>query len=265
MKKILSKLSEQQRTIINVALIILIMATFVFLGVRLVSGHYWTQSYYLGDKGTLGDALNGLSAPFISFFSAILIYITFREQNKANKLLQSQWQIDTFLKVFNDMNEKLKGFYVTSEDGTYKEGGAMNIKEYKGLNIAEYIIMISCSYPKTAPPELTEFIYIIDELTFLCEIVNDSPLNRKEFMKQKVIRFYFSGFHSALYRLKKNLPKEDRQFKPFWNASERLKQQIDRFISLGDVLSANGTGQEYEDLNDAAKPSRPKDEEDLPF
>ena len=226
------------------------MASFVFLGVRLVSGPYWTASYNLGDKGTLGDAVNGLSAPFISFFSAILIYITFKEQNKANKLLQSQWQIDTFLKVFNDMNEKLKNFYATSEDGTYEQGGAMNVKTYRGPDIADYIIMIHGSYTKGVPQELTEFIYIIDELTFLCEIVNESPTNRREFMKQKVIRFYLSGFHSALYRLKKNLPIDEKRYKPFFNASKRLNQQIEQFITVGDISSANDGGQVYEDLTD---------------
>jgi hypothetical protein len=254
MKKILSRLSEQQRTIINVALIILIMATFVFLGVRLVSGHYWSQSYYLGDKGTLGDAVNGLSAPFISFFSAILIYITFREQNKANKLLQSQWQIDTFLKVFNDMHEKLKGFYITFPDGTYEEGGEMNVKEYRGTAIAEYIAMIHGSYTNKVPEELIDFIYVIDELTFLCELVNESPDNRKEFMKQKVIRFYFSGFHSALHLLKKNLPKDERPYRPFWNATNRLQKQIDGIITVADILSANGGGDQYDDFR-----------EDVPF
>jgi hypothetical protein len=248
MNKRFQNITDRQRTAINIVLVTLVMATLVFLGVRLASSHYWFKSFHLGDKGSLGDAVNGLSAPFISFFSAILIYITFREQNKANKLLQSQWQIDTFLKVFNDMNEKLRAFHITSQDGTYKEGGDMNVVEYRGSKIADYILMVHGSYDKSAPPELTEFIYIIDELTFLCEIVNESPQNRREFIKQKVIRFYFSGFHSALYRLKKNLPKNERPYKPFWNASERLKLQIEQFISAGDILSANEKGQEHEDL-----------------
>ena len=230
------------------------MATFVFLGVRLVSGHFWTQAYYLGDKGTLGDAVNGLSAPFISFFSAILIYITFREQNKANKLLQSQWQIDTFLKVFADMSDKLNRLYVEAPDGTYEEGGELIMREFKGADVADYIILYHESYLNSIPKELTEFIYIVDELTFLCELVNESPINRREFMKQKVSRFYFSGFHAAIYRLKKSLPKEKRQYKPFLNATERLHKQIEKFVTLGDILNANGRGQEHEDLN-----------KDLPF
>ncbi len=230
------------------------MATFVFLGVRIVSGNYLFESYNLGDKGTLGDAVNGLSAPFISFFSAVLIYITFREQVKANKLLQSQWQIDTFLKIFNDMNDKLKSLYAKDFDGTYEEGGEMIQREYKGAQIADYIAMIHSSYKNTVPPELIEFIYIIDDLTFLCELVNESPTNRKEFMKQKVIRFYFSGFHTALYRLKKSLPKDERPYRPFRNATERLQKQIDGIITIGDILSANGGGDEYDELRN-----------DLPF
>ncbi|MGZ3861888.1 MAG: hypothetical protein ACXVPN_07440 [Bacteroidia bacterium] len=248
MKKFFSKIADRQQTIIHLTLIILVMATFVFLGVRLVSGHCLSESYNLGDKGTLGDAVNGLSAPFISFFSAILIYITFREQVKANKLLQSQWQIDTFLKVFNDMNEKTKNFNAKLPSGSYDFEGQTIFDEYNGIGIADYIIMIYGSYEKGAPSELTDLIYVIDELTFLCELVNESPENRKEFMRQKVIRFYFSGFHSAIFRLKKNLPKNDPPYKPFWNATEKLHGQIEKISTVGDLLSANGEGQEHEDL-----------------
>jgi len=45
------------------------------------------------NKGALGDAMNGLSAPIITMGSEILIYYTFREQNKANKELKAQNRI----------------------------------------------------------------------------------------------------------------------------------------------------------------------------
>jgi hypothetical protein len=253
MKKYLSRFSDNQRTVISVIFIIIVMATFVFTGVWLVAGPYWIKAYNLGDKGTLGDAVNGLSAPFISFFAAILVYITFREQNKANKLLQSQWQLDTFLKVFNDMNDKLQRMTVVGQDGSYEEGGSLITREYRGVEVANYILATHSANDKEAPSELMEFIYIVDELAFLCELINESPENRREFMIQKVKRFYFSGFHKAIFQMKKYLPRDRGPYKSFWNSTERLKKQLERFITVGDLLTANGEGEEHESLMNAWK------------
>src|SRR4051812_40319505 len=62
------------------------------------------------DKGSLGDAMNGLSAPLIAFMSAILVYYTFKEQNKANQMqnktnlmIARQWHFDTVYKLYTDI------------------------------------------------------------------------------------------------------------------------------------------------------------------
>jgi hypothetical protein len=248
MKNIFSKNNDRLQTILVIATVILIMTTFVLGGVFLASGHYWIKSFYLGDKGALGDAVNGLSAPFISFFSAVLIYITFREQVKANKLLQSQWQIDTFLKVFHDMTEKLKGLKGEFPSGIFDENNEMIFDEYRGLAVAEYINLVHDTGTEDSPLELTEFVYIIDELTFLCDLVIESPDNRKEFMRQKVVRFYYSGFHSAIYSLEQKLPEDRGAYRPFFRATEKLHDRIRLISTVGDLSSAHGEGREHQEF-----------------
>jgi hypothetical protein len=38
------------------------------------------------DSGTIGDAIGGITAPFIGLFGALLVYYSFKEQVKANRL-----------------------------------------------------------------------------------------------------------------------------------------------------------------------------------
>lgn len=70
----------------NVLLIACTGLVVIFTGVYLFTCYSRTYTIDLSSSGTIGDPVNGLSAPIISFFSALLIHVTFKEQNKANKM-----------------------------------------------------------------------------------------------------------------------------------------------------------------------------------
>lgn len=44
------------------------------------------------DKGQIGDTIGGITAPFINGLAAILVFLAFKEQIKANNLLKAQEQ-----------------------------------------------------------------------------------------------------------------------------------------------------------------------------
>jgi hypothetical protein len=50
---------------------------------------FWNRFNY-SSTGQIGDTIGGLTSPFINGLAAILVFITFREQVKANRLLQDQ-------------------------------------------------------------------------------------------------------------------------------------------------------------------------------
>ncbi len=227
-----TRITEHQKSILNTILIILMTATFVLLGVKIVSGKYWFESYNLSEKGGLGDAVNGLSAPFISFFSSILIYITFKEQNKANKLLQTQWQLDTFLKIFNEMIEKTDKLYIKSIHTDSND--SIIIREYRGIDICYHIKIEPLG--NTIPKDLGDLIYIIDDLIILCEIANESPQNKKIFMSQKIFRFYHSGLHNGIGHLYNKLSTNYLICAPFKNAVVTLEEKLNRLRELNKEL-----------------------------
>lgn len=55
------------------------------------------------DTGDIGDTIGGITAPFLSFFAAILVYLALRAQIEANKKIQYQFDIQQFESKFYKM------------------------------------------------------------------------------------------------------------------------------------------------------------------
>lgn len=72
-----------------------------------ISQHYSGISF--NETGEIGDTIGGITAPFIGFFAAILVYLAFRAQIDANKSIQVQFKIQQFEDKFYSMVEFHKG------------------------------------------------------------------------------------------------------------------------------------------------------------
>lgn len=82
MKFDLSKLTNFQLIIILLIIIVVIPP----LLKNIVIGSCFDYT----DSGEIGDTIGGITAPFINGLAALLVFITFKEQVKANKLIQQQ-------------------------------------------------------------------------------------------------------------------------------------------------------------------------------
>lgn len=80
-KEIIRKLDKKALGISLIGLIVL------FAFPIWITDHFW---FDYSKTGTLGDTIGGLTAPIIGFFSALLIYLSFRAQIKANYIVQGQ-------------------------------------------------------------------------------------------------------------------------------------------------------------------------------
>ncbi|MDA3853280.1 MAG: hypothetical protein PF444_03445 [Bacteroidales bacterium] len=70
----------------------LIIALIILIVPALLSLPYlfnW-EIFDLTGKGEIGDAIGGITSPFINGLAAILVFVAFKEQIKANKLIQEQ-------------------------------------------------------------------------------------------------------------------------------------------------------------------------------
>ncbi|MCP9749328.1 hypothetical protein [Lacihabitans sp. CS3-21] len=82
MKFDLNKLTNLQLIVILLVIIVIIPP----LLKNVVTGSWFDYT----DSGEIGDTLGGITAPFINGLAALLVFITFKEQVKANKLIQQQ-------------------------------------------------------------------------------------------------------------------------------------------------------------------------------
>jgi hypothetical protein len=64
----------------------------------------------LKNGGPIGEAINGLTAPLIGIVGAILIYVSFREQVRANRIqtraLNEQRELDLFYRFYEELKNR---------------------------------------------------------------------------------------------------------------------------------------------------------------
>lgn len=56
------------------------------------------------DTGAIGDTIGGITAPFVNLLAAFLVWISFREQVKANKLLSTETSYNFIKSLMKDLN-----------------------------------------------------------------------------------------------------------------------------------------------------------------
>ena len=105
MKKQIRNLNKYLGLIIG----LLIVAVFLPLYVYLISFKDWV--FDLSDKGVIGDAIGGITAPIIGIIGAVLIYLTFRSQVKANIFLSNQNELKLLIELINELKKDVLCLY----------------------------------------------------------------------------------------------------------------------------------------------------------
>lgn len=102
--------------------------------------------FNLRGENSLGDAFNGLTAPFIGLASAYLLYKALMAQNETNRLqiqaleIQSRhYETSTIAETLNRLDSMIEGFKYYSSDGN----GDIKISKTGVLGMKEVIKMIS--------------------------------------------------------------------------------------------------------------------------
>jgi len=86
------------------AITLLIIAVFGMLFLpHIVTQTSWFNYFGInyGDPNEIGDMIGGILGPFLSFISAILIYLTLREQISMNDEFKTRFEMEDQLKVDN--------------------------------------------------------------------------------------------------------------------------------------------------------------------
>jgi hypothetical protein len=149
---------------------------------------WYTPAIDLKDKGPLGDVFNGLLTPFISFFSALLIYISFKEQIRANKLIQAQWLFDRNLDILKTIKQDFNSIASGDPINSAIRGKiAVNmLANTVGTEVRDYL------------QEYRKLESILIELQFLIERVKQTDVESQRYIWLKLDLFYVENLEESL-------------------------------------------------------------------
>lgn len=145
---------------------------------------FW-KSYDLTDTGQIGDTIGGITAPIINIIGAILVYSSFIEQNRANKIQSEQ---NTF-NLLHELYKELKSELVNLTFSTKKVN---NGHSYKGSKAQSVFIEVlesridNLEFPKNS--FFKEYLFLMGNITIFLDIVEESNASKKE--KKYILRLF---------------------------------------------------------------------------
>lgn len=111
----------------------------------ILTRNIWFKTLDFTETGPIGDTIGGITAPFIGILGAILVYISFNEQRKANRLQWSELE-NQRREYFNRSKFDLILNYINNS--IYKE----NQEEYSESNsyiLGSFLEQLSNENPKS--------------------------------------------------------------------------------------------------------------------
>lgn len=191
--------------LIGGVIILLFLAVFVF------TRNSFLSVFDLTNKGTIGDAINGITGPIIALISAGLLFYSFQAQleaNKrqleANKAFKSQWEFDTYYKLYGEIEKAFKEdlfIKITSRE-TINGKVEQNIKEYRAVSYITYVTeRIPISNDESIIRYLSQIDAIIDDIIVLINYVKESNVSQKHFFLHRINRLYTTSLEKYLNEL----------------------------------------------------------------
>ncbi len=200
-----------------IAIILLVIGAFGFC----VLPYFVTQTNWLnknnvsfGKPNEIGDMIGGIVGPFIGLISASLVYLTIREQIRANKLVQAQFKneeitryekviFDEVIKDVNDVVEEIKNIKGTSFTEPFQN--LSNDEKISKITYASIFDEGNLSFEFKDNSEIlvfkTLFRRFVESLELFCSNIKHDKAFYKilELKNDKVYLF----FESSLKRLEK--------------------------------------------------------------
>ncbi len=187
------------------------------------------KHFNLTNKGTLGDAINGMTAPVIALISAAVLFWSFQEQVQANKILTYQWQFENNQRQFEKL---LKTLSIFDSLIMYPTKVEMSKENEPGANMI-YKMQKNSSEVTHA---LKEFEVITDEMRDFLYLIGDKNNQHKEHFFVKIKDYFDKNmrdkYHKFYIALNKNTEPSYSQIKIKMGELLHELTVIDVFLNL---------------------------------
>lgn len=178
-----------------------------FLLIVLVAIYMWQNNFRIHETGSIGDGFNGLITPIITFFAALLVYLSFKEQIEANKILSSQWQFDLFLRILSDIDRNFDGLSITLK----KDNSPKNVDEtFKGQYAFDIFGKRRWHELENIENTLSSFHVLLVEFKFIVERIENSEIKEKEYLRLRCHDFYMMKLLFTFNTIRDRIIKENK-------------------------------------------------------
>lgn len=180
--------------------IILFSSGIFLLLVSLVIVYMWGNGFSISTTGTIGDGFNGLLTPFISFAGALLVFLSFKEQIKANLIITSQWHFDLLLKSLNEVKQSYDNITLVIKKDHRSIDDPSFLKGTEALTKLGTSPLQPFDKIETA---LTDLHTVILEFHFVVDQIQKAQIDDKSFLNLKASVFYTKNLESQIEKIRK--------------------------------------------------------------
>lgn len=208
------------------------------IAVVVTSLYMWLNKFSISETGTIGDAFNGLLAPFISFAGALLVFLSFKAQIRANFLITSQWQYDLLLRLLEDLTNNYEQIVITRTTfGLGSNIGSSNTAEYFGEEVFKVLRAHNWDSFDKIQEALTDLHTVIWEFLFTIERIEKAKLEDKDYLHLRCSVFYTKKLQGQITYIRNEIVNAQKEF--YYSAP--LIQVIDKLTAKAFDLQTKGS------------------------
>tara|TARA_Y100001954_G_C15684670_1_gene539601 strand:+ start:284 stop:976 length:693 start_codon:yes stop_codon:yes gene_type:complete len=148
----------------------------------IVSNVYISDFLDFTNKGGIGDTIGGITSPFINALAAVLVFIAFKEQVKANQLLKEQHYYQHIQEQINRLEDdfiNIPQVIANISNSLQRSKSVLNNYNNKNQQI----------YYSVNPSDLNKAIYSVTLFIQTIDLIGKME-NDKAFMMRKVVTLY---------------------------------------------------------------------------
>ena len=200
---------------------------------------------WLSGKGEIGNAIGGITAPFVGLIGAILVYLSFEQQIEANKIqrkalrnqiLQEQLksEYDMLEKYLAEIKDEFYKLRYRRSTQAYQPGHRRQGEVYKGEDALEAYSDDLTNYGDGFSDDVVEFEFGVRYLVLLAFSFEEQlkiaiiKEDKKVFFAKKFIYFYEAKIKIQLELINRIMTEERYEFEKIKEESRALMDKVKR-------------------------------------
>ncbi|MBL0117531.1 MAG: hypothetical protein IPP89_00740 [Saprospiraceae bacterium] len=205
------------------------------------------------NPANIGDAIGGITSPIIGFMGAVLVYLAFRSQIRANEEIRDQFKYQSLNSYINDQVKIVRediqsmNYSTITKKSSSVKGSAVEIERFeaKGSMAIANIVRSTlkdhiCTYQHNLyATEFTLIISILERILNLFSEIESAQLADKKYLFSQVsntyaflLRPHFRRYTRHILEGNKICKKHGKSYHKIVIDSFSLIDKIEKFITL---------------------------------